>query len=108
MRRDVLVVLVTCPAGEVASKLGRLLVEEKLAACVNVVGPIRSVYWWEGAVQEDEEALLVLKTTRAAWPKLRERILAEHPYEVPEVLALPVEDGAEAYLDWVGRSVSGT
>ena len=107
MSRDLLVVFVTCPAGEVASGLARVAVGDRLAACVNILGPIRSVYWWEGQVREDEEALLVLKTTRRAWPALLERILAEHPYEVPEVLALPVEDGAEAYLRWVWQSVVG-
>ena len=103
--KGVVVVFVTCPPGEEATRLARLLVSEKLAACVNVVGPIRSLYWWEGKVQDDAESLLVIKTRAERFPRLRDRIQQEHPYEVPEILALDVVDGAPAYLDWVVQSV---
>jgi periplasmic divalent cation tolerance protein len=105
MTRDdgVLVVLVTAPSVEKAAELGRALVGERLAACANVVPAIRSIYWWEGKVQDDAEALLVLKTTRSRFDALRDRALALHPYEVPEVLALPVEAGSAAYLAWIAR-----
>jgi periplasmic divalent cation tolerance protein len=99
---DALVVLVTTPTAEKAAELARALVEERLAACGNVVPGVRSIYRWEGKVQDDVEALLVLKTTRARFEALRERVLALHPYAVPEVLALPVEAGSEAYLAWIG------
>lgn len=98
---DVLVVLVTAPSADQAAALARALVEERLAACGNVLPGVRSIYRWEGEVREDAEALLVLKTTRARLEALRERVLALHPYEVPEVLALPVEAGSAAYLAWV-------
>jgi periplasmic divalent cation tolerance protein len=98
---DALVVLVTAPSPEVAAALARTLVEERLAACGNVLSEIRSIYRWEGQVREDAEALLILKTTRARLEALRDRVLALHPYGVPEVLALPVEAGSAAYLSWL-------
>jgi periplasmic divalent cation tolerance protein len=96
-----LVVLVTCPTAERAAELARALVEERLAACGNVVPGLRSIYRWEGEVQEDAEALLVLKTTRQRFEALRDRVLALHPYQVPEVIALPVEAGSAPYLAWI-------
>jgi periplasmic divalent cation tolerance protein len=98
---DALVVLVTAPTPERAAEIARALVEERLAACGNVVQGIRSIYRWEGKVHEDAEALLVLKTTRARFDALRDRVLALHPYEVPEVIALPVEAGSARYLAWI-------
>ncbi len=98
---DALVVLVTTPTPERAAELARALVEERLAACGNVVPALRSIYRWEGKVQEDAEALLVLKTTRARFEALRDRVLALHPYEVPEVIAIPVEAGSARYLAWI-------
>lgn len=98
---DVLVVLVTAPGADEAARMARTLVEERLAACGNVLPGLRSIYRWKGEVQDEAEALLVLKTTRQRFPALRDRILAIHPYEVPEVLALPAEAGSERYLAWV-------
>lgn len=98
---EALVVLVTTPTTERAAEIARALVEERLAACGNVVPGLRSIYRWEGKVQEDDEALLVLKTTRDRFEALRERVLSLHPYEVPEVIALPVEAGSAPYLSWL-------
>jgi periplasmic divalent cation tolerance protein len=98
-----LVVLVTTPTPERAAEIARVVVEERLAACGNVVPGLRSIYRWQGQVHDDPEALLVLKTTRARFEALRDRILALHPYEVPEVIALPVEAGSAAYLAWIAR-----
>jgi periplasmic divalent cation tolerance protein len=98
---DVLVVLATAPSADKGAEIARALVEGRLAACGNVVPGVRSIYRWQGKVQDEGEVLLVLKTTRARFPALRERLLALHPYEVPEVLALPVEAGSEPYLAWV-------
>jgi len=97
----VCVVLVTAPNPEVAAKLGRSIVEERLAACVNVVPAIRSIYRWKGEVQDDSESLLVVKTRKDGVERLRERVVALHPYEVPEVIALDVTRGHKPYLDWV-------
>ena len=103
---DALVVLVTTPSPERAAEIARALVEERLAACGNVVPGLRSIYRWEGKVQDDAEALLVLKTTRARFEALRDRVLALHPYEVAEVIALPVEAGSAPYLAWLGAQVA--
>ncbi len=98
---EALVVLVTAPSAEKAAELGRALVSERLAACANVLPGIRSIYWWEGKVQDEPEALIVLKTTRARFEALRDRVLALHPYQVPEVVALRIEAGSEKYLEWI-------
>jgi periplasmic divalent cation tolerance protein len=98
---DALVVLVTAPSAEKAAEIARALVEERLAACGNVVPAIRSIYRWAGKVEDDAEALLVLKTTRGRFDALRDRVLALHPYDVPEVIALSVEAGSAAYLAWI-------
>ena len=102
---DVRIVLITAPDREAAATLGRALVEERLAACANLVPQITSIYRWEGAVQEDSEALMIIKTSAGRVAALTERVLELHPYEMPEVLVLPVESGAAAYLDWVRASV---
>ena len=102
---DAVVVLVTAPSAEKAAEIARTVVEERLAACGNVLPGVRSIYRWKGQVQEDAEVLLLLKTQRTRFPELRDRILALHPYEVPEVLALPVEAGSDAYLDWIAQSM---
>ncbi len=102
---DALVVLVTTPDAGKAAEIARALVEERLAACGNVVAGLRSIYRWEGKVQDDAEALLVLKTTRGRFEALRERVLALHPYAVPEVIALAVEAGSAPYLEWISGQV---
>jgi periplasmic divalent cation tolerance protein len=98
------VVLVTCPSTEKAAEIARVLVEERLAACGNVVPGIRSIYRWEGKVHDDVEALLFLKTVPGRFEALRQRVESLHPYQVPEVIALPVEAGHAGYLDWIAES----
>jgi periplasmic divalent cation tolerance protein len=102
---SVVVVLVTTPSADAAASLARTLVEEGLCACGTVVPGVRSIYRWEGKVQDDAEALLVLKTERRLVPELKARLPSLHPYQVPELLVLPVEDGLGPYLNWVGASV---
>jgi len=103
---DALVVLVTLPDRAQALTLARTLVAERLAACVNLTGEILSVYRWQEAVQEEPEVLCLMKTTRARLEALRARIVALHPYQVPEVLALPVAAGHAPYLEWLAASVA--
>jgi periplasmic divalent cation tolerance protein len=102
---DMLVVLCTLPPGDLAPQLARTLVEERLAACVNLVPQVRSIYAWEGAVCDDAEQLAIIKTCVDRFDELRARLLALHPYACPEVLALPVADGNLAYLGWVRGAV---
>ncbi len=101
MTPDIRVILMTAPDPEVALDLGRRLVEERLAACANVVPGLTSVFRWEGEVQEEAEALLILKTTEAEAKALVARAVDIHPYDVPEVIVLPVVDGHGPYLEWV-------
>lgn len=101
MENQRLVVFVTAPPGEVPEQIARALVEEGLAACVNIVGPIRSIYFWDGAVQDDAEQLLVIKTTADRYEELESRVRELHTYDVAEVIALKIERGAPDYLAWV-------
>lgn len=101
---ETLVVLVTTTSPEQAAGIARAVVEERLAACGNVLPQLSSIYRWEGAVREDAETLLLLKTTRDRFEALRARVVSLHPYEVPEVIAVPVALGHAAYLDWVEAS----
>jgi periplasmic divalent cation tolerance protein len=103
---DCLLALCTCPDEASAARVARALVEERLAACVSRVPGLTSTYRWEGRVEEDAEHLLVIKTTTARLPALRERIVALHPYDVPELIALPFADGLPAYLAWLRDSVA--
>lgn len=96
-----LVVLITTGSTEEAQKIARALVEERLAACVNIVAPVQSVYRWQGEIQTDQEALLIVKTTTEAMEKLAKRVKQLHSYELPEVIALPILAGAEDYLRWI-------
>lgn len=98
---DTLIVFVTCPDAETAVNLARSLVEERLVACGNVVTGLRSIYRWQGRVHDENEVLLLLKTTSHRYPALEARIRALHPYQVPEVLAVSPTCGLAAYLTWV-------
>ncbi len=104
METEFVVVLVTIGSRQDGEAMARALVGERLAACVNVVGPIRSIYQWQGSVNEDEEHLLIIKTRRTAFETLEGRVRALHRYDVPEVIALPVTAGSGPYLDWLGAS----
>jgi periplasmic divalent cation tolerance protein len=98
---DLVIVLTTVPAGDTGDRLARTLVEERLAACVNVLAPMRSTYRWRGAIESEAEQQLVIKTRRPLVPRLQARLAALHPYELPEILVLDVAQGADAYVAWV-------
>lgn len=102
---DLVEVHVTAPDRASALGLAHLLVDERLAACVQVVPGVTSVYVWEGTVQEDDEHLLLVKSTADRLPTIRERVGAEHPYDTPEILALPVSDAPDRYSSWVRAAV---
>jgi periplasmic divalent cation tolerance protein len=101
LSEEVRVVFVTAPDAETAAKIARVLVDERLIACANIVPGIRSIYRWEGSVVDEAEVLLVLKTRASRCAAVAARVKALHPYSLPEVVALPVVDGSQAYLDWV-------
>lgn len=96
-----LLVLTNLPDRAAAEKLADALIENRVAACINILAPCRSVYRWQGAVQHDEEHPVLIKSTQAAYPALEAQIRALHPYELPEIVAVPIEHGLPAYLDWV-------
>jgi len=96
-----LLVLTNLPDRAAAERVADLLVEQRLAACVNVLAPCRSVYRWKGALQHDEEHPVLIKTTSERYAALEQALRAAHPYELPEIVALPIERGLPAYLDWV-------
>lgn len=100
MAKEVLVVLVACPPDR-AQGIADALVEERVAACVNVVPGLQSVYRWKGEVHHDTEAMLLVKTTRDRFEALKQAVLKHHPYELPEVIAVPVDRGHTPYLEWV-------
>lgn len=95
------IVLTTADSEELADRIARTLVERRLAACVNVVGPVSSVFRWKGEIVSDRERMLVIKTTAERFPEVRETIRELHSYDVPEVLAIAVDDGDRPYLDWL-------
>ena len=99
---EALIVFVTVAARADGERIAEALVGEQLAACVNIVGPIRSIYRWQGEICRDDEHLLIIKTTRARYAALEARVKALHSYEVPEVVALPIELGSAQYLAWIG------
>jgi periplasmic divalent cation tolerance protein len=101
---DPLVVYVTTETEEQAVDIAKAVVGERLAACANIIRNVRSIYRWEGEVQDDQECLMVVKTTAANFPKLKERVVELHSYECPEVVALPITDGHRPYLDWLDES----
>ncbi len=102
---DKKIVLTTAGTRDEAAKIGRALVERRLAACVNLVGPVESVYRWKGTVESAQEWLLVVKTTASACDQVHAAIRDLHSYELPECVMLPIEGGSEEYLAWIGESV---
>lgn len=106
MSGEFCVVLTTVATQGEAGKLARQLVEQQLAACVQMM-PINSVYTWEGAIQQDAEVLLLIKTSSQRYAEVESFLLANHSYSVPEILQLPIEQGSAAYLQWLGKSLAG-
>ncbi|MBW9264682.1 MAG: divalent-cation tolerance protein CutA [Candidatus Thiodiazotropha sp. (ex. Lucinisca nassula)] len=103
MPTPLLLILCTAPDRETALKLSRSLLEQRLAACVNLSPPVTSVYHWQGKLEESEEILLLIKTTKQQYNNVEATLRAQHPYELPEIIAVPVEQGLDDYIDWVER-----
>ncbi|PYR73179.1 MAG: divalent-cation tolerance protein CutA [Acidobacteria bacterium] len=107
MNPEYVLVLTTLPGDADAPSFAQALVAERLAACVNVLPPMQSVYRWEGRVERETERQVIIKTTRDRTLALWERVRELHPFEVPEFIVLPIVDGNDAYLRWIGESTSG-
>ena len=108
MTAEYVIVLTTLPADADGRAFGRTLVEERLAACVNLLPVMDSVYRWEGQVEHDTERQVIVKTSRDRVAALWERIRELHPYETPEFVVLNIQDGSDAYLRWIGESTSAS
>ncbi len=104
-RTEHAVVLITVPNDKTADSIANTLVSERLAACVNILPAIRSIYRWNDEIQTDSELLLVVKTKRELFEQLKEKVLTVHPYDVPEVVMLPIIAGNASYLRWISESV---
>ena len=100
---DKIVVLCTCGSTEEADRIARMLVEQRLAACVNILPGARSIYRWRGAIESTAEWLLIIKSRRESFDRLRDALERAHSYEVPEILALPVVEGSTNYLNWLDQ-----
>jgi len=103
---DKIVVLSTCASADEARRIAGELIAQRLAACVNLLPPVRSVYHWKGAIEEGEETLMIIKSARPLFDQLKAAIARLHSYEVPEIIAIPVVDGATSYLAWMDKELS--
>lgn len=105
MKEDsLLMIFVTVPNEEVAARLGKTLVTEKLIACVNIISGIRSIYSWQGKLEDSSEALMIIKTTQACYPNVEKRLQELHPYDTPEIIAVSPKKVANTYSQWVMNS----
>ena len=101
MRLESIVVLVTCGSEEEALKIARSLVEDHLAACVNLVSPVRSIYRWEGKIWDEKEWILIIKSQKKRFEELERKVKSLHSYSVPEIISLPIAEGSSSYLNWL-------
>lgn len=108
MNESHILILVTAPSHEVGEQIAMRLVEERLAACANLVGPIQSTYRWEGAIEKDEEILLMIKTRSALFDRVAECVRQNHPYSVPEVIGVTISHGLTSYLDWINKETAAS
>ena len=105
-KSDIIIVFVTVPGPREGSRISRAILTSRLAACVNVISGVQSMYQWKGKIVREKEAMLVMKTTRLRYRKLEQKIKKLHPYEVPEVIAIPLICGSSQYIEWVTREVA--
>jgi len=104
MKHDYIICFTTVPSKKEGTKIANKILEKKLAACINIIGPIQSIYTWEKRIEESTEYLLIIKTTEQKYKELEELIKLLHSYKVPEIIAIPIIDGLKEYLDWIDFS----
>ncbi|RUQ33883.1 MAG: divalent-cation tolerance protein CutA [Candidatus Competibacteraceae bacterium] len=104
MDSQALVVYCSCPDQAIAERIAEAMVNERLAACVNLISGLTSIYRWEGQLQRDTELLLIIKTRSAVYPQLQARLRQLHPYQLPEIIALPIHTGSADYLNWIAAN----
>ena len=106
MQTKLQLVLCTVPDRDSAEHIAEVLVEEQLAACINIIPGIASVYRWKGAIEKDEELLLLIKTSQGSYQSLEQRIRTLHPYELPEIIAVPIQTGQTDYIQWIESNLA--
>ncbi len=105
MKKQFILILTTSPRKSLAQKIAKVLVKEKLAACVNISSPIESIYSWENKICSEKEFLLFIKTKKSLFDSVKNRILKLHSYEIPEIIALPITQGSSNYLEWIWKTL---
>ena len=103
-----IVLFITAANAEEAQQISRVLLEQKKAACVNIIPKVKSLFWWEGKIDSEQENLLIVKTKASLLPEIINLVKQVHSYTVPEIIALPIVDGNQDYLDWIEKSVEGS
>jgi periplasmic divalent cation tolerance protein len=103
MTTEYITVFITAPNEEEAARISNAIVGERLAACVNIIRSVRSIYRWQGRVEDEQEVLMIVKTKRTLFERLQGRVRELHSYSVPEIIGLPVVEGSKQYLDWLGQ-----
>ena len=99
--QSAIIIFITAASEEEATKIATALVEEKLVACGNIIPKIRSIYWWEGKVCQEDEVMLISKSTKSLFPSIMDRVKSLHSYQVPEIISFPISDGLPEYLNWI-------
>jgi len=97
------IIFVTCPDGKTAEKLGEILLKKRLAACINVIYTIKSLYWWKKKIEKNHEVLMIIKTREKLVDDLIKTVKKLHPYETPEIIAIPIKKGLKNYLEWIKK-----
>ena len=108
MSENPIIVIITTPTKNEANRIVKNLLENKLIACGNIIGPINSHYWWKDKIEQSEEFLILAKSNQKLYNKIEENILKLHSYEIPEILVLPITQGSRSYLDWIINSVKSS
>ena len=103
MTTEYITVFITAPNEKEASSISQTIVGERLAACVNIIPSVRSIYRWQGRVEDEQEVLMIVKTKKSLFERLQQRVKELHSYEVPEIIGLPLAEGSKEYLDWLGQ-----
>ena len=104
---EYIVIFCTVPSKDDGSRIGNALVKNKLAACVNIIGGLTSIYEWKGELCNDEECQMIIKSRKEKFKAIKKEIVSLHPYELPEIISLPIIDGLEPYLDWIKENTGG-
>jgi periplasmic divalent cation tolerance protein len=105
MREHYIIAITTTPSKIEAEKIAKTLLEERLIACANIIGPVQSLFWWQGKIDEAQEHLILMKTRKDLFSKLSEKVKALHSYQVPEIIAMPIVEGFKPYLEWLESSL---